>query len=148
MGGDKRPHALQALTVEPYCQPTVVLLLQEFVCAAVPDLDGAGAVLALGDLALEPCVVEGMVLDVHGEVPLPGLERNPLGDCPGEQDAVALEPEIVVEAASVMALDDEDRPSLPLPLSPEGLRCLASVALALVVAEGGHGRMFIHQGAG
>jgi hypothetical protein len=102
-----------ALPVEADGQTAVALLLEELVRAGVPDLDRARAVLALGDLALEAGVVERMVLDVHGEVPLARLERHALRHRPGEEDAVALEPEVVVEAARIMALDDEDRPSPP-----------------------------------
>ena len=90
-------------------QAAVGLLLDELVGAAVPDLDRAGAVLARGDLALERRVVERVVLDVHGEVALPGLERDALGDGPARERAVALEAEVVVEPARVVALHDEDR---------------------------------------
>ena len=89
-------------------QAAVALLLDELVRAAVPDLDGAGAVLALRDLALERRVVERMVLDVHGEVLRARLERHALRYGPAREHAVALEPEVVVEAARGVSLDDED----------------------------------------
>ena len=50
-----------------------------------------------------------MVLDVNGEMLRARLERDALRDRPAEQDAVALEPEVVMEAARVVPLDDEDR---------------------------------------
>ncbi len=56
--------------MEVHREPAVLLLLDELVGAPIPDLDGAGAVLARRDLALEIAVVERVVLDVHREVPL------------------------------------------------------------------------------
>ena len=52
-------------------QPAVALLLDELVGARVPDLDRAGAVLALGDLALEAAVVEPV-----SPAKLDGNEKN------------------------------------------------------------------------
>ena len=75
----------------------------------VPDLDRAGAVVARRDLALERRVRERVILDVDGEMLRPRLERHALGDGPAGEHAVALEPEVVVEPAGVVALDDEDR---------------------------------------
>ena len=85
----------------------------------VPDLDRAGAVLALRDLALEGRVLERMVLDVDGEMLLPRLERHALRDRPARERAVQLEAEVVVQAARVVPLDDEVG-SLRAPLEPNG----------------------------
>ena len=134
----ERPQALEALAGEPDGEAAVGLLLDEVVGPVVPDLDRAGAVLAGGDLALEPGVVERMVLDVHGEVALPGLERDPLGNGPARQGAVALEAEVVVEAARVVALDDEHRLARPSP-SAERLGRLALAPFALVFPQTRHG---------
>ena len=90
-------------------EAAVALLLDELVRAGVPDLDGAGAVVALRDLALEGRVVERVILDVDGERALAGLERHALRHRPRGERAVPLEPEVVVEAPRVVALDDEDR---------------------------------------
>src|SRR5262249_23610666 len=92
--GDQRPGAFEPLAVQPYCQAAVALPLDELVGAVVPDLDGARPVLADRDLALEARVVERVVLDVHGERALPGLERDALRNRPAKQDAVLLEPEV------------------------------------------------------
>src|SRR5262249_26031485 len=75
--------------------------------AAVPEEDGAAAVLALRDDPLEVAVVDGVVLDVDGEALLAGVEARPLGHRPALQDPVELEAEVVVEAAGVVLLDDE-----------------------------------------
>ena len=47
-------------------QAAVLLLLHELVGPLVPELDCSGSVLPLGDLALEGCVLERMVLDMNG----------------------------------------------------------------------------------
>jgi hypothetical protein len=78
-----------------------------------------------------------VILDVHGERPLPGLERDALGNGPACERAVALEAEVVVEATRVVALHDEDR-LLPLLLPAEWLRRLLRVALLAVLGELGH----------
>ena len=85
---------------------------------------------------------------MHGEVPLAGLERYTLRDRPGEENTVALEAKVVVETARIMTLDDEDGPPLATLPPPEWLGGFLAVALALVVAEGRHGRMFIRLGPG
>ena len=90
-------------------EAAVVLLLDELVGAAVPDLDRAGAVVALRDLARERRVVERVILDVHRERALARLEGDALRHRPRGERAVPLEPEVVVEAPRVVALDDEDR---------------------------------------
>ena len=124
----------EPLAVQPDREAAVLLLLDELVRALVPDLDRAGAVLPLRDLAVERRVLERMVLDVDGEVLLARLERHALRDRPARQRAVPLEPEVVVEAARIVALDDEDRRLAAL-LAAERLRCLLRVALALVLGQ-------------
>ena len=77
--------------------------------AVVPDRDVAGAVLALGDLALERAVVEGMVFDVHGEVIGVGVHRKTLRQRPRDEDSVAFEAKVPVQRPGVVLLDDEGR---------------------------------------
>jgi hypothetical protein len=112
----------------------VRLLLDELVGAVVPDLDRARAVVPLRDLALEGRIGERVVLDVHREHLRPRLERDALRDGPAEENAAALEAEVVVEPARVVALDDEDR-RLAAPTLRERLRGRAPRALALVVLQ-------------
>jgi hypothetical protein len=76
-----------------------------------------------------------VVLDVHGEVLLPRLERHALRHRPARKGAVALETEVVVQPPGVVALDDEDRLLLLALLRAERLWRLLRVALALVLAE-------------
>src|SRR5262249_31545807 len=124
----------EPVTGKPNGELPVGLLLDELVDAAVPDLDGARAVLAGRDLAGEGGVVERVILDVDGEGTRAGLERHALGHGPGSEDAVPLEAEVVVEPAGIVALDDEDR-RLSAPAPAERLRCLVRIALAPVIVE-------------
>jgi hypothetical protein len=50
-----------------------------------------------------------VILDVDRQVVAPGVFRKALGQGPRDQHAVVLEPEVPVQAASVMLLDDESR---------------------------------------
>jgi hypothetical protein len=120
--------------VEANGETAVLLLFEKLVGAVVPDLDAAGAVLALRDLSLEGRVLERVILDVDGQVLLPRLERHALGNGPAGEGAVSLQAEVVVEPARVVPLDDEDR-LLPALLPAERLRRLLGVALALVLGE-------------
>ena len=137
---DERPLALQARAVQLHGEPAVALSLDELVGARVPDLDGPAAVLACRDLALERRVLERMILDVHGEPAVALAHRHALRHRPAQEDAVLLEAQVVVQAARVVALDDEERiAAFPAPAA-EGLRRLLRVALLPVRLERGHPR--------
>ena len=132
---DERPRPVQPLPAEADRQLAVALLLQQVVRAVIPDLDHAGPVLALRDLAVELRVLERVVLHVDGERPAAGLERDALRDRPRRERAVPLEAEVVVEPPGVVPLDDEDR-ALPAPAAVrERLGRLLRVALAPVLGE-------------
>ena len=76
---------------------------------------------------------------MDGEVALTGLERDPLRHRPARQRALPFEAKVVVEAARVVTLDDEERLLAPFrPLPAEGLRRLLPPALAFVLRELGH----------
>src|SRR4029450_6210999 len=134
----ERPDSVELLPVQPDSEAAVPFLLEQLVRAVVPDLDGAGAVVPLRDLALERRVVERVVLDVHREVLLPRLHRHALRHRPARERAVHLEPEVVVQPRGVVPLHDEDR-VLALLLRGEGLRRLLRVPLPAVLLELGHG---------
>ena len=59
------------------------------------------------DHALEVEILDRVVLDVDGHPPNAGIEGRPLGDRPAHEDAVDLEPEVVVETRGAVSLDDE-----------------------------------------
>src|SRR5439155_12796212 len=125
--GNERPRSLEPLPVQPHGETAGGFLLHDLVGSAVPDLDGAGAVVPLRDLALERRVVERVILDVYSERALPGLERNAFRNGPRCKRTVALEAEVVVEPAGVVALHDEDRPLCTSALRGEGLGSLLGV---------------------
>jgi hypothetical protein len=75
--------------------------------APVPQHDGAAAVLALGNRALEVAVADRMILDLHRE-PLDGrIGHGTLGHRPRLEHAVELEAEVVVEVRRGVLLHDE-----------------------------------------
>ena len=66
-----------------------------------------GAVLALGDLAVEVQVLQRVVLGVHGQAVLAGRVGQEVRHRPRHEHAVALEAQIPVQARGGVLLDDE-----------------------------------------
>jgi hypothetical protein len=75
--------------------------------SAIPHHDGPGAVLLRRNYALEVTVFQRVILDVHRQTFVVGIEARALGYSPAQQHAVEFQPEIVVEPARRMFLDDE-----------------------------------------
>src|SRR5262249_7796636 len=96
-----------ALAAQTHGQPSVTLLLEQLVRAAVPDLDGARTVLPGRNRSFEGRVVERMILDVDCEHTLAPRERDALRHGPAREGSVALEPQVVMEAARVVPRHDE-----------------------------------------
>ena len=88
--------------------------------AAVPDDHLAGAVLPGGNHAFERGIVVRMVLDLHGEPLFVTIERRTLGHGPGLEDAVAFEPEVVVQPASRNAAGRRTAAARPRPRARAG----------------------------
>ena len=78
---------------------------QKLVGAPIPQHDAARAVVPLGNDALEASVLDGMVLDHHGQPFFRRIERRALGNRPGFERAPYFQAQIVVQMAGVMALD-------------------------------------------
>ena len=74
---------------------------------AVPQHDRAAAILTLGNRPFEVAVIERMIFDLDRKPLVMGIERRPFGDSPGFENAIQLEPQIVVEAGGVVLLNDE-----------------------------------------
>src|SRR5262249_40165891 len=74
--------------------------------------------------------------------------RHPLGDGPGGEGAVLLEPKVVVQAACIVPLDDEDRLFRRPGLAREGLGRPGRVALAAGLAERAQGSFGFYRFAG
>ena len=133
----ERPDALEALAAKAHLEPAVILRLEQLVGAVIPDLDGSRAVGALRDLAGEGRVVERVILDVNGQGLRSRLDRHPFRDRPGRQRAVALQAEVVVEAARRVLLDDEHGRAAAA-LAAERLRGGLRVAFLPVLLEFRH----------
>ena len=61
------------------------------------------------DDPLERSVFVGMIFDVYGEALFGRIEARPLGNGPGLQDSIALQPQIVVQSSSRVLLDHEKK---------------------------------------
>src|SRR5262245_23556068 len=133
------PGALQLLALEAEFQ--MALAVAEFGVglgrpgAAVPHHDGAAAILAFGDDALEIAVFERMVFDVDGEALLAGDEARSFRHRPALEHAVELEAEVVVQAAGGMLLDDIGVAGLALALLSGRLRRFREVTLRAIGVE-------------
>ena len=100
----------------------------------VPDDHVARPVLAPRNDALEIQVLDRVVFDLHGQPPLPWVERRAFGHGPADEDAVDLESEVVVQSGGAMALDDEAS-ARSAGRAAFRLGRLAEVALALVLPK-------------
>ncbi|GAB3849696.1 hypothetical protein GCM10029963_34630 [Micromonospora andamanensis] len=67
----------------------------------------AAAVLAGRDVTGEVEILHRVVLGVHGEVVASRIARQPARHRPGDEHPVALQPQVPVQAAGVVLLDDE-----------------------------------------
>src|SRR5205823_2870620 len=76
---------------------------------AIPDDHLSRAILSRGNRTFEGGVIERMVLGLRGEALFARIERRPLGHGPGLEDAVALEPQVIVHPARGMLLEDEQQ---------------------------------------
>ncbi len=135
--------AVEPLAVEADLDLALLPLVQ-FVGAAIPDPHRPGAVLPLGDVALEVEVFERVVLGVNRESVLLGVRRDAVGDRPRREHSVVLESQIPVQTRGVVLLNDEPRRvrfSTTRPGATRRLGGLLEVALALVRIEllGRHG---------
>ena len=74
---------------------------------AIPKLHRSAAILPLGYRALEIAVGQGMVLHLHRQTLIAGVERGAPGHGPGPEGAVPLQSKIEVQARGRMLLDDE-----------------------------------------
>ena len=104
--------------------------------AAIPQHDGAAAILVVRDGAFEIAVVQRVILDLDREPLVVRIERGSSRHRPGFEDAVELQPQIVMQPGRVMLLDHEPPLSGRRDLDVAGgLRRLAEIALLPVRAE-------------
>ena len=75
--------------------------------AAVPHDHRTGSVIPLRNQSLEIAILQGMILYVDREPFIRSVVRRALGHRPGTEHAVHLQPEIEMQPASGMLVDDE-----------------------------------------
>ena len=114
---DQNIWALEAFAFEGEDQFLLVAFFQ-VVCALIPDLDCAGAVLAFGDYALEVDVAYRVILDLNGQSTDAGGLRRAFRYRPTLQYTIHLQPEIPVEVGCMMLLDYESVQASLLDLRP------------------------------
>src|SRR5262249_18200226 len=104
------PAPVQLLAVEPKRETAFAIarlrVAFRIPAAAVPDHHRAAAILALRDRALEGVVFDRVILDVNREPLLAWHEARAAGYRPALHDAAELEPQVVVQAARGVLLDD------------------------------------------
>ncbi len=106
--------------------------------AAVPQQHGAAAILPFGDDALEPAIIDRVVLDLDSEPLLTGVEARTLRHRPALQYAVELETKVEMQPARVVLLDDESERRRRFPARrrlARRLRRFPEIALAPVLFE-------------
>src|SRR5262245_18193174 len=75
----------------------------------VPYHDGAADILSLRDRAFKVPVVERMILNFNRQPPIARGERRPLRHGPGLEDAIGLQPQIIVEPGGSVLLNHKAR---------------------------------------
>src|SRR5215471_2399737 len=104
--------------------------------SAIPHHDRPSAVFLGRDNALELSILERMILDVHRQALVVGIEARSLRHCPAQQHAIELETEVVVHTPRGVLLNDEaERAGAPLLHLPARLRCHPEVALLPITLE-------------
>ena len=104
------PSAFELLAVEPEVQAALAIILVwialRIPAAAIPDHDGAAAILTLRDRALERVVLDRMVLDMDRQALFARDQARPARHGPALHHPVELEPQIIVQPAGGVFLDD------------------------------------------
>lgn len=145
MGAHQGPVAAELLTdqgelelARPIAGVGVVMGLPD---AMVPDDHITGAVLPGGDAALEIAIAQRVVLDMHRQAFLCGVQARALGHRPAFQAAAQFQAKVVMQVARIVLLDHETqgRGGLDGGFVRRRLRGDREVALALVFTQGfGH----------
>src|SRR2546426_1306825 len=127
------PLAIETLALHAQLQ-LVRLLLEQLVGAGVPDGHRAGAV-AVRYHAMERQVLDRMVLGVHREPPLSGLERRTVRHRPRSEGAAHLKPNIPMEPRRMVPMNDVAARLFALRHLALRFGRAAEVAFALVLGE-------------
>ena len=105
------PPPVQLLAIEGESQMTFLIsrvrIAFRIPAAAIPNHDGAAAVLSRRDGSLECIVFDRMIFDVDRKALLARNQARPAGDGPAFHHAAELQPQVIVQAARRVFLDDE-----------------------------------------
>src|SRR5262245_46566781 len=105
------PSPMQLLAVQGESKMTFLVarvrVALRIPAAAVPNHDGAAAILSPRDGSLECVVFDRMIFHVDGKALLVRNEARAAGDRPTLHHAVELEPQVVVQTPRGVFLDDE-----------------------------------------
>src|SRR6516162_4766566 len=136
------PFAMQFVAIEREVEMTFleapVRVFLGMPAAAVPNHDGTTAVFALRNCSFEFVVFDRMVLHLHRKPLLAGNETRAARDRPALHDTVELEPQIVMQPARRVFLDEE-LVALAARRAPARLRRHVKLAL-LAIELKAHGR--------
>src|ERR1700730_18890834 len=84
------------------------LIFRWLILSKVPDHHRSGSVLARRNHTLEFRIFERMVLRPYRQALVRGVHRRPFGYCPGRQDPIYGQPEIIVKPGGIVFLNDKD----------------------------------------
>ncbi|MNT34453.1 hypothetical protein D3C72_1704370 [compost metagenome] len=82
---------------------------QRFVSTVVPDFHLACTIIAFRYMAFKIFVVIRVILHHHGQAFIIGVQRRTFGYSPALEYPIHLQPEIVVQAAGSMSLNNKDQ---------------------------------------
>src|ERR1700732_2658714 len=128
------PRAVQRKRQMPFSKPLLRIALR-LPSAAVPDDHRARAIFALRNISLEIKVFDRVVLGADRKPLFADREARAFGDRPAFQDSVDLEPQIVMQPARRVFLNDE-LSALALDSRTCGLRSPGEIALPGIFFEG------------
>src|SRR4051812_29473699 len=93
---------LEVATLELFFSGDVA---EKFICPAVPEQHASGTIIPCWDGAFKVAILNRMILNMHGQALLFGIQSRAFGHGPGLQHAAHFQPQIVVQAGSAMSLN-------------------------------------------
>src|SRR5215213_8540694 len=88
------------------------------VVAAIPKHHCSCAVIAFGNGAFKSTILDGMILDVHGEPFISLLRRHSFGNSPRFENPLHFKPKIIMKPAGVVFLNDKRQSACLGPMRP------------------------------
>ena len=98
--------------------------------SVIPKHDGAAAILPLRDGSLKVAVIQRMILDLHRQRLSSGFMTGPVRHRPALENAIQLQPKIVVKPGRLVLLDQIGLTATSVRASRRRARPSGKVALA------------------